>query len=68
MEEQLKEIFTSYYFWLAVEVVVAAVLIFFTVKFSRLKKARVAEINSKQELSKFNMLDEQITNKRGNNR
>lgn len=68
MEEQLKEIFTSYYFWLAVEVVVVAVLIFFTVKFSRLKKARVAEINSKQELSKFNMLDEQITNKRGNNR
>lgn len=68
MEEQLKEIFTSYYFWLAVEVIVAAVLMFFTVKFSRLKKTRAAELSSMQEKNKYNMLDEQITNKRGNNR
>lgn len=68
MEEQLKEIFTSYYFWLAVEIIVAAVLIVFTTKYSRLKKARAAEISSKQELSRYSQLDEQITNKKGDNR
>ena len=68
MEEQLKAIFTSYYFWIAVEVIVAAALIVFTVKFSRLKKARTAEISNRQEQSRFSQLDEQITNKKGNNR
>lgn len=68
MEEQLKEIFTSYYFWLAVEVIVAAVLMVFTVKFSRLKKARAAELDNRKESSKYSMLDEQITNKKGSNR
>ena len=68
MGEQFKEIFTSYYFWLAVEIITVAVLIVVSSKYSRLKKARAAEISSKQELSRYSQLDEQITNKKGDNR
>ena len=68
MGEQFKEIFTSYYFWLVVEIITVAVLIVVSSKYSRLKKARAAEISSKQELSRYSQLDEQITNKKGDNR
>ena len=68
MGEQFKEIFTSYYFWLAIEIITAAVLIVVSSKYSRLKKARAAEISSKQELSRYSQLDEQITNKKGDDR
>ena len=64
MEEQLKEIFTSYYFWLAVEAIVLVVLVIFTRKFAGLKKARAAEISARQERSRYSQLDDQITNKK----
>lgn len=61
------EILKSYYFWLAVEAVIIAVLLVFVVKFSKLKASRVAEVNSKKESTRYSQLDEQITNKKGSN-
>ena len=63
----VKEILTSYYFWLAVEAVIIAVLVVFVSKFARLKSARTADLNSKKESSRYNQLDEQIMNKKGRN-
>ena len=68
MQEQLKEIFTSYYFWLALEAVIIAVLVVFTSKYSRLRKSRTEDMMSKHEMNLYNKLDEQITNKKGANR
>jgi hypothetical protein len=68
MEETLKAIFTSYYFWLALEIVVIVVLAVFCRKYSVLKKRRAAELSSVQELNRYNRLDEMITNRKGENR
>lgn len=65
--DAVKEILTSYYFWLAVEAVIIAVLLVFVIKYSKLKSARNAELNSKKESSRYNQLDEQITNMKGRN-
>lgn len=61
--DTLKSIVTNYYFWLAVEAIIAVVLIVFVSKYARLKKARVAEMSSNKERNRYSQLDEQITNK-----
>lgn len=63
----VKEILTSYYFWMAVEAVVIIVLFIFVRKFAKLKKSRKAEIRIMKEQSQYNMLDEQITGRKGSN-
>lgn len=59
------KILTSYYLWIAVEAVVIAALLFFVIKYSRLKKARTSEMASRKERSLYSQLDEQIINKKG---
>ena len=65
--ETVKAIFTSYYFWLAVEAVIITVLLVFVTKYSKLKKERAAELDRKKESSRYAQLDEQLTGRKGRN-
>jgi heme/copper-type cytochrome/quinol oxidase subunit 2 len=59
---EARDIFTSYYFWLAIEAIVLVVLIIFVSKYSRMKKARMAELASEAENKRYSELDEKLIN------
>lgn len=61
-------ILTSYYTWIAIEVILIAVLVFFVRKYSRRKKAAQRELAKQTQAVQYRELDEKLENKRRSGR
>ena len=66
MKEILINIFTSYYTWIAIEVIVIAILVFFVIKNSRKKKATLRDIEKRNIAFQYKELDEMLANRKRN--
>ncbi|MBE6019098.1 MAG: hypothetical protein E7230_01995 [Clostridiales bacterium] len=68
MKETLILILTSRVTWIAIELIIAGVLLFFVVKNSKRNKALKAEIDKKTSAYQYQELDEMLKNKKRGNR
>ena len=68
MKDTLISIFTSYYTWIAIELIIIAVLVFFVLKYSRRKKIKTQDIEKRELAFQYKELDEMLTNKKRNRR
>ena len=68
MKETVMSVLTSYYTWIAVELIVIAVLVFFVLKYSRRKKIRKQDIEKRELAFRYKELDEMLANKKRNRR
>ena len=64
MKETLIGILTSYYFWIAIEAIIIAVLLYFVVKYSTRNKALRKELETESQKSQYKELDEMLANNR----
>lgn len=66
MKEILLNIATSYYTWIAVELIVIAVLVFFVRKNKRRKKATKKALEEQITASQYQELDNMLVNRKRN--
>lgn len=66
MKEAIIGILTSYYTWIAIELIVVAVLVFFVVKYARKKKIIKQDIEKRNLAFQYKELDEKLANKKRN--
>ena len=64
MRDVFLEIVTSYYTWIAIEMIAIAVLVFFVAKNSRRKKEITEEMNKLTVAHQYRELDEMLINKK----
>ena len=64
MKETILSIFSSFYTWIAIELIIIAVLVFFVVRYSRRKKAKISEISRQKETSRYSELDDMLVNRK----
>lgn len=68
MKSILIGILTSYYTWIAIELILIAVLVFFVRRYSRKKKAAQRELAKQTQAVQYRELDEKLENKRRSGR
>ena len=64
MGDTLTGILTSYYFWIAIEAIIIAVLLYLVVKYSRLNKALKKEDDIRNRQNQYRELDNMLVNNR----
>ncbi len=64
MKEVLMSIITSYYTWIVLELIIAAVLVFFVAKYSRANKEIKKSIGVRKAAHQYQELDEMLVNKK----
>lgn len=68
MKDIILGIITSYYTWIAIELIVIGILVFFIVKYSRMKKEKKREIERRTESQRYQELDEMLVNRKRSRR
>ncbi len=66
MKGTIVSVLTSYYTWIAIELLIIAVLVFFVLKYSRRKKIRKQDIEKKELAFQYKELDNMLANKKRN--
>lgn len=68
MKETAINIITSYYTWIAIELIAIAVLVFFVLKYSKKKRVTQQDIEKRKIAFQYKELDEMLINKKRNER